>query len=117
MEGLIAEGEEMIKTKGDPAAIDAGLIAAAQRVEHYEMVVGQRQPQLRFDPRQLFGKRCRFARQAPIVFSPTQIVALDKTGVYRGARTRRRQFPVNRISITKHNPTCHLHDPSFLSSL
>jgi ferritin-like metal-binding protein YciE len=37
MEGLISEGEEMIKMKGDPAAIDAGLIAAAQRVEHYEM--------------------------------------------------------------------------------
>ena len=37
MKGLISEGEEMIKTKGDPAAIDAGLIAAAQRVEHYEM--------------------------------------------------------------------------------
>src|SRR5262245_47089742 len=37
MEGLIEEGEEMIKSKGDPAAIDAGLIAAAQRVEHYEM--------------------------------------------------------------------------------
>lgn len=37
MEGLIKEGDEMIKTKGDPAAIDAGLIAAAQRVEHYEI--------------------------------------------------------------------------------
>ena len=37
MEGLIAEGREMIKMKGEPAAIDAGLIAAAQRVEHYEM--------------------------------------------------------------------------------
>lgn len=37
MEGLIAEGQEMIKMKGEPAAIDAGLIAAAQRVEHYEM--------------------------------------------------------------------------------
>lgn len=37
MQGLISEGEEMIKTKGEPAAIDAGLIAAAQRVEHYEM--------------------------------------------------------------------------------
>ncbi len=37
MKGLISEGEEMIKMKGDPAAIDAGLIAAAQRVEHYEM--------------------------------------------------------------------------------
>ncbi len=37
MEGLIKEGEEMIKMKGDEAAIDAGLIAAAQRVEHYEI--------------------------------------------------------------------------------
>jgi ferritin-like metal-binding protein YciE len=37
MQGLIAEGQEMIKMKGDPAAVDAGLIAAAQRVEHYEI--------------------------------------------------------------------------------
>ncbi len=37
MAGLITEGEEMIKMKGDEAAIDAGLIAAAQRVEHYEI--------------------------------------------------------------------------------
>lgn len=37
MKGLIKEGDEMIKAKGEPAAIDAGLIAAAQRVEHYEI--------------------------------------------------------------------------------
>lgn len=37
MKGLIEEGEEMIKEDGDPAVKDAGLIAAAQRVEHYEM--------------------------------------------------------------------------------
>jgi len=37
MEGLIKEGSEMIKMHGEPAAIDAGLIAAAQRVEHYEI--------------------------------------------------------------------------------
>jgi ferritin-like metal-binding protein YciE len=37
MAGLITEGEEMIKMKGDEAAVDAGLIAAAQRVEHYEI--------------------------------------------------------------------------------
>jgi ferritin-like metal-binding protein YciE len=37
MQGLIAEGEELIKEKADPAVRDAGLIAAAQRVEHYEM--------------------------------------------------------------------------------
>ena len=37
MEGLIKEGSQMAKMKGDDAARDAGLIAAAQRVEHYEI--------------------------------------------------------------------------------
>ncbi len=37
MEGLIKEGSEIAKEDGDPDVIDAGLIAAAQRVEHYEM--------------------------------------------------------------------------------
>jgi ferritin-like metal-binding protein YciE len=37
MKGLIAEGEEMIRMQGDPTAKDAALIAAAQRVEHYEI--------------------------------------------------------------------------------
>ncbi len=37
MEGLLKEGEEIIKAKGDPETRDAGIIAAAQRVEHYEI--------------------------------------------------------------------------------
>ena len=37
MEGLLKEGKEMVKDRGDPDAVDAGLIAAAQRVEHYEI--------------------------------------------------------------------------------
>lgn len=37
MKGLVKEGEEMIKMRGEPSVIDAGLIAAAQRVEHYEI--------------------------------------------------------------------------------
>jgi ferritin-like metal-binding protein YciE len=37
MQGLIAEGEEIISMSGDPLAKDAALIAAAQRVEHYEI--------------------------------------------------------------------------------
>jgi ferritin-like metal-binding protein YciE len=37
MEGLLKEGDEMVKEKGDRSTIDAGLIAAAQRVEHYEI--------------------------------------------------------------------------------
>jgi ferritin-like metal-binding protein YciE len=37
MEGLVKEGDEMIKQDAEPEVKDAGLIAAAQRVEHYEM--------------------------------------------------------------------------------
>jgi ferritin-like metal-binding protein YciE len=37
MQGLIAEGEEYVKAGGDRDVRDAGLIGAAQRVEHYEM--------------------------------------------------------------------------------
>jgi ferritin-like metal-binding protein YciE len=37
MKGLISEGEDMIEAKGDDHVRDAALIAAAQRVEHYEM--------------------------------------------------------------------------------
>jgi ferritin-like metal-binding protein YciE len=37
MQGLIAEGEELIEKGGDPLACDAALIGAAQRVEHYEI--------------------------------------------------------------------------------
>ena len=37
MQGLIKEGEDIIKNAADPAVLDAGLIAAAQRVEHYEI--------------------------------------------------------------------------------
>ncbi len=37
MEGVIKEGQEMIDEDADEDVRDAGLIAAAQRVEHYEM--------------------------------------------------------------------------------
>lgn len=37
MEGLVEEGSEMAKQDGDATARDAGLIAAAQKVEHYEI--------------------------------------------------------------------------------
>ncbi len=37
MKGLIKEGKEMIKQKAADPVKDAGLIAAAQRVEHYEI--------------------------------------------------------------------------------
>jgi ferritin-like metal-binding protein YciE len=37
MEGLIAEGSDVIKEHAEPAVKDAALIAAAQKVEHYEI--------------------------------------------------------------------------------
>jgi ferritin-like metal-binding protein YciE len=37
MEGLLKEGAELIKEKPEPEVLDAGLISAAQHVEHYEM--------------------------------------------------------------------------------
>lgn len=37
MKGLVIEGQEAIDAGGDPDVKDAALIAAAQRVEHYEI--------------------------------------------------------------------------------
>jgi ferritin-like metal-binding protein YciE len=37
MEGLIEEAKELLAEKPEPNVLDAGLISAAQHVEHYEM--------------------------------------------------------------------------------
>jgi ferritin-like metal-binding protein YciE len=37
MEGLLKEGSELIKERPEADVLDAGLISAAQHVEHYEM--------------------------------------------------------------------------------
>jgi ferritin-like metal-binding protein YciE len=37
MEGLLKEGEELVEAEIAPDVLDAGLIAAAQKVEHYEI--------------------------------------------------------------------------------
>ncbi len=37
MEGLIEEGGEVLEADGPGPVIDSALIAAAQRVEHYEI--------------------------------------------------------------------------------
>ncbi len=37
MEGILKEGEEIMKLKGEPETLDAGIIMAAQKVEHYEI--------------------------------------------------------------------------------
>jgi ferritin-like metal-binding protein YciE len=48
MEGLIEEGAELMEEEGDPEVLDAGLIVAAQKVEHYE-IAG-------------YGSACTFAK-------------------------------------------------------
>ena len=37
MKGLLKEGDERVKEGGESDGLDAGLISAAQRVEHYEI--------------------------------------------------------------------------------
>jgi ferritin-like metal-binding protein YciE len=49
MNGLIKEGEEMMKELKDTSALDASLIASAQKVEHYEIAS--------------YGSLCAWAKQ------------------------------------------------------
>lgn len=49
MQGLVKEGEDIIKKDGAPDVKDAALIAAAQRVEHYEIAA--------------YGTVCTYAEQ------------------------------------------------------
>jgi ferritin-like metal-binding protein YciE len=37
MKGLLEEGAELLEEEGEESVIDAGIIVAAQKVEHYEM--------------------------------------------------------------------------------
>jgi len=37
IEGLLEEGKELMDSVSDPEVLDAGLIAAAQKEEHYEI--------------------------------------------------------------------------------
>jgi ferritin-like metal-binding protein YciE len=37
MEGLVEEGSELMEEESDPEVLDAALIGAAQKVEHYEI--------------------------------------------------------------------------------
>lgn len=49
MEGLIEEGEELLEEDIEPDVLDAALIAAAQRIEHYEISA--------------YGTICAYAKQ------------------------------------------------------
>jgi ferritin-like metal-binding protein YciE len=62
MEGLIKEGSEVIDEDFEDAVMDAALIGAAQRVEHYEMAA--------------YGTVCEFAK---ILDEPTHASLLGET--------------------------------------
>ncbi len=49
MEGIIKDAEKILKAKGEPHVKDAALIAAAQKVEHYEIAT--------------YGTLCEWARE------------------------------------------------------
>jgi len=38
MKGLVEEGSEILQQDGEESVLDAGIIVAAQKVEHYEIV-------------------------------------------------------------------------------
>ncbi len=83
MKGLIAEGEEMINAKGDTEVKDAALIAAAQRVEHYEMAA--------------YGSARTFARQLGLQQAAATLQqTLDEEGAADKKLTAIAESSVNR---------------------
>jgi ferritin-like metal-binding protein YciE len=62
MEGLVKEGSELLEEGFEDAVLDAGLIGAARRVEHYEMAA--------------YGAVCEFAK---ILGQPRHASLLEKT--------------------------------------
>ena len=59
LEGIIDEGEDSIDKDSPPAVCDAALIAAAQRVEHYEMAA--------YGTVRTFAQRLGFQDQAQLL--------------------------------------------------
>lgn len=69
MKGLIKEGNESVKLRGDDATRDAALIAAAQKVEHYEIAA--------------YGTLCSWAQ----VLGETQALTLLKQNLNEEKQT------------------------------
>ncbi|HEX2164507.1 MAG TPA: DUF892 family protein [Thermoanaerobaculia bacterium] len=59
IQGILKEGAEIAGAKGDPAAKDAALIGAAQRVEHYEIAA--------YGTLRAFAEQLGFARSAKLL--------------------------------------------------
>ena len=96
MQGLIAEGKEMMKENAEADTRDAGLIAAAQRAEHYEIaaygtlcayaeLLG-RKNDLRILQRTLKEEKDTDAKLTKLAMSTINIAAQEGTDGARGAR-------------------------------
>jgi ferritin-like metal-binding protein YciE len=68
MEGLIEEGNEIVNSQADPDVKDAGIIASAQKVEHYE-ISG-------YGTARTFAQQLGFTRAAQVL---QQILQEEKT--------------------------------------
>ena len=95
MEGLVEEGKQMIDEDAAPEVKDAGLIAAAQRVEHYE-IAG-------------YGTACTFAQilghtEAEKMLHDTLQEERETDEKLRSWRSRK--------SMSRHNPSTARDKPS-----
>jgi ferritin-like metal-binding protein YciE len=83
MEGLIEEGEEVLSEDADPDVRDAALIAAAQRVEHYEIAA--------YGTARTYARQLGFERHAELLQQ-----TLDEEGQTDERLTKLAESRVNR---------------------
>jgi ferritin-like metal-binding protein YciE len=83
MEGLIEEGEEILEEDADPDVRDAALIAAAQRIEHYEIAA--------YGTVRTYAKQLGFDRHADLLQS-----TLDEEGETDKQLTQLAEGRINR---------------------
>jgi ferritin-like metal-binding protein YciE len=85
MEGLIEEGEEILEEDADPDVRDAALIAAAQRIEHYEIAA--------YGTARTYAKQLGFGKHADLLQS-----TLNEEGETDKHLTRLAESRINRAA-------------------
>jgi ferritin-like metal-binding protein YciE len=93
MQGLVAEGEEVLGKSGDPIAKDAAIIAAAQRIEHYEIAAYGTARTLAGeldhpDAERLFGETLDEESAADKLLTKIATGGMFRSGVNQAAATR-----------------------------
>jgi len=94
MEGVLAEGDEIIGEDAKDEVRDAGLIAAAQRVEHYEMAG--------------YGTARTYARLLGYKAAAT---LLDKTLKEEGATDKKLTLLAEKINVSARKPAAKKSKP------